>query len=80
MTTKDSSADKLVASIRKTKAGLASRSTSTPEPAAKTPAKVVAKKATVKKKAVTRRTTRKNVGNKSQLIDLFQSAGRVWPD
>lgn len=74
MSTKDSAGDKLVASIRKTRGSTTRRSA---------PAKTVAKKpaSRVKKKTAARKKTAgENRQRKEQLVDLFQSGGRVWPD
>ena len=74
MTTKDSTGDKLVASIRKTKSGTV---TST-----KTAKKKVVKKTAqrTRKKVISAKETKAATSRNSQLIDLLQSGRRVWPD
>jgi hypothetical protein len=81
MTSKDTTGDKLVASIRKTKTG------STPA-VGSTVKKKVTKKAAPKvaKKAVAQKTTAKsssantNSNRKKELVNMFHSGRRVWPD
>lgn len=89
MTNKSSSGDKLVASIRKTKAGLstsesqlAKKSTSAPQkPVRATKKKVVAKKAAPKKKSVSKPAVKKEPSDTKQTqINQFHSGRRVWPD
>ena len=71
MSTSDSTGDKLVASVRKTK-----NSTS------RTPK--ITKKRVVKKstsRSINPQTTGKKLkSEKKQLVDLFQHGRRVWPD
>ncbi len=73
MTTKDTTADKLVSSIRKTKAGATAATTTTTAP------KTAAKK-TAAKKTAAKKTPSKAPSQKKVLMDTFQSSGRVWPD
>lgn len=80
MTSKDSSGDKLVATIRKTKAGVASRSRNDSMNEKSGLQKATVKKTVSKKKAVARPIARQSDSNKPKVIDLFQSGGRVWPD
>lgn len=74
MTTKDSTGDKLVASIRKTKSGAATGSKTTRKKVVKKPAQRTRKKVTSVKD------TKLISSSKKQLVDLFQSGRRVWPD
>jgi hypothetical protein len=71
MSTQNSTGDKLVASVRKSK----SAATSSP----KTTKKKVVRKNTqhsIKKKIAVRKTQTL----KKQVVDMFQSGRRVWPD
>lgn len=86
MTTRDKTGDKLVASIRKTKAGV-SQPASTPAeskpPAAQPDATATAgkspRRAPAKPKPTT--ATRSKVAAAGKAPgDAYQSAGRVWPD
>ncbi len=75
MSQKDSAEDKLIASIKKTRAG---KST-----AKKAPAKKSAKKqntAGASKKPAVSRSSPSTRERKQVLVDLFQSGRRVWPD
>ena len=74
MTTKDSTGDKLVASIRKTKSGAGTSS--------KTARKKVVKKSAKRssKQATPGKDTKLTSSSKKQLVDMFQSGRRVWPD
>ncbi len=70
MTTSDKTADKLVQSIRKTKAGAS--------PAApKTRTTTTRKKAPAAK---SRSSTRTTASAKTTTVDPYQSGRRVWPD
>lgn len=76
MSSKDSTGDKLVASIRKTRNSTAGRKT-TPKKAP------VAKKRTASSKKKVAALTKQESPNrqlKKQLVDLFQAGRRVWPD
>lgn len=80
MTKKDRAEDKLIASIKKTRAGnkpvkKAAVKKAAPKKAAKKQAVTGARKKTAKPK--TSPTTRER---KQALVDLFQSGRRVWPD
>ncbi|MCP5298207.1 MAG: hypothetical protein H6953_16770 [Chromatiaceae bacterium] len=72
MTTKDQTGDKLVASIRRTKAGAAKAGDTAPpaKPAARRPPTKTAQ-APKRATAATRRTA---------TADPYQSGGRIWPD
>lgn len=73
MSTKDNTGDKLVASIRRTKAGTAG-TTAADTSAAKKPArKPPASKASAKPKPATKSKPAVN-------SDAYQAARRVWPD
>jgi hypothetical protein len=78
MSSQDKTGDKLVASIRKTKAGASAQSADAGAVAAseKTPpaSKAVPKKKVVRKKAAA--APKKSTSAKP----TYQSAGRVWPD
>ena len=87
MTSKDTTGDKLVASIRKTKTG------TTPAAGSTVKKKVVAKKATpksAKKAAAPKPATPKaapktstentNANRKKELVNIFHTGRRVWPD
>lgn len=81
MSTKDSAGDKLVASIRKTRNSTVDRAASEKPAVAKK--RTVSRKHAVpaKKKTATRKkTVPGNRQQKQQLVDLFQSGRRVWPD
>ncbi|MGD2118554.1 MAG: hypothetical protein PVG66_09355 [Chromatiales bacterium] len=75
MSTKDSAGDKLVASIRKTRSSAGVRSASKKTAVPKKPVATVKKKAAARKKTVAA-----GKQQKQQLVDLFQSGRRVWPD
>ena len=70
MSTQNSTGDKLVASVRKTKSA-----TATP----KTTKKKVVKK-TASRSIKAQAPAKKTENTKKQLVDLFQSGRRVWPD
>ena len=76
MTSKDKTADQLVASIRKTRSGATERSNQAREDS-KSPGvrKTTAKRSAPRKKAASRA-----VNPRKHLIDAFQSGKRVWPD
>ncbi len=74
MTTKDSAGDKLVASIRKTKSGASTNTPAIKKRVVKKAAQTTRKKVTpVKERATTS-------DSKKQLVNLFNSGRRVWPD
>ena len=81
MSSKDTTADKLVASIRKTRAG-----SETPEkPASSTPSSTVKKAVTKKapaKKAVAKASRSGSSAKpaRKQVETLFNTGRRVWPD
>ncbi len=71
MITKDAASEKLLASIDKTKTATTTQ--------LKTTKKKVVKKAV--QRSINKQTTAKKVNKaKEQLVDLFQSGRRVWPD
>jgi hypothetical protein len=74
MTTKDSAGDKLVATIRKTKTAAKASTKTTTRKSAKKTAKPSSNKASGVK------ATNTTANRKKQLVDLFQSGRRVWPD
>jgi hypothetical protein len=84
MSSKNTTGDKLVASIRKTKTGSADNSTVSTVAGDTVPKIKVAKKPAPrsKKKAapVSSAKTAEASSSKAQLIDLFQYGQRVWPD
>ncbi len=87
MTTSDKTGEKLVQSIRKTKAssGSTSPATATDKPAAAAPAKKAAVKKKVSAKASPRKpATPAKAAAKAKptkaAIDNYQSSRRVWPD
>ncbi len=89
MSTTEKDADKLVASIRKTRSTstVAAESDAAPTPATDKPAVVktsapAKKTTTTKKKVAAKRKTSANpkTDNKKKLVNLFQSSRRVWPD
>ena len=74
MTRKDSTGDKLVASVRKTRNSAPASSR-----AAKKSAQT-SRAAKTRKPAAQKKSTSSTSEHKKQLIDMFQSGGRVWPD
>ena len=81
MSSEDNTADKLVASIRKTKTGTSPSSTSTvKKKVAKKATPKVAKKAAAPKKAATASSENTNANRKKELVSLFEHGRRVWPD
>jgi hypothetical protein len=74
MSSKDTTGDKLVSSIRKAKSSSASRGGPAKKAAKPKPA------APVKKKAKAVVAGSENSARKQRLVDLFQSGRRVWPD
>ena len=82
MTSKDTTGDKLVASIRKTKTGStpAAGSTVKKKVVAKKAAPKVAKKAAAPKKAAPKASENTNANRKKELVNMFHTGRRVWPD
>jgi hypothetical protein len=74
MTRKDTTGDKLVASVRKTR-----KSTAGGTSAAKQTAQT-SRAAKTRKPAARKKSTASTSKHKKQLIDMFQSGRRVWPD
>lgn len=78
MSTKNTTGDKLIASIRKTK------NEKVPAPEVKTTEKTKVTKATAPRKKTASvkkaKSSKKPQAVKKQLVDLFQSGERVWPD
>lgn len=84
MTSKDTTGDKLVASIRKTKTGTSPSSTvkkkvATKAAGAKATPKV-AKKAAAPKQAAKSSSENTNANRKKELVRTFNHGRRVWPD
>lgn len=71
MSTKNSTGDNLVASVRKTKRAAATQTKSTKKKVVKKSVQRPLQKSTPENKIKT---------VKEQLIDMFQSGARVWPD
>ncbi len=83
MTSKDTTGDKLVASIRKTKTGTSPAVTSTvKKKVTKKAATKVAKKAAPAKPAPEKKSPSANTNakRKKELVNMFHSGQRVWPD
>ncbi len=83
MSNKDRAEDKLIASIKKTRAGskAVKKAAVKRAPARKAPAKKVVKKpGTRPKKAAVAKVSPSTRERKQGLVDLFQSGRRVWPD
>lgn len=75
MTTEDKTGDKLVASIRKTKAGAATAEKApVSQPAADKPAPAPRRRAAPKAKAASSGSAKRTDA------DSYQSPGRIWPD
>ena len=83
MTSKDTTGDKLVASIRKTKTGTSPTASSTVKKkvAKKAAPKVAKKTATSKADEATKSpSANTNAKRKKELVNMFHSGQRVWPD
>jgi hypothetical protein len=77
MTTEDKTGDKLVASIRKTKAGAATAEKApVSQPAADKPAPAPRRRAAPKAKA---KAASSGLAKRTD-ADSYQSPGRIWPD
>lgn len=86
MTTKDTTGDKLVSSIRRTKSASVAKPQAAATPASKpaapkpTARKTTARRAAAAKSAPAKPAAAKTAARASKTGGAYQSSGRVWPD